>query len=445
MDDLSEDEMETTNRNIMHPRELAPYTPYADEKKWVYRNQDRRINLANLKEKYVLVGKPTTYLLDPSTETVVRWSPHREGATAIVTAYETDMNVPLIEYDQARNRFIIYPHAQPWVDLRNDPLHPDFLPGYKLAEYQAYEYAGFSVWRHDRAQLKCALPRCTKMLEDYDPNVLICNGCGTKSYVRYCNRPHLLLDIENHWKICGATPIMEVVDGNTQPSRFNRRYPAIVEKHGFNSEQRHRQRANNIGATAADYGLFTDSKMLYYGVIFGTWFDRDRFNRCFNACLFDITQIQILSFMFRHLRYTLRKDGAWTTDKKIVLTRQFKVEFNYDYDAHQVASHDICDCEWFGEAWNINRCTADCKRAHALVGHTFRAKGIDQILTELEAKHWILRVWRRHRPSRPKNWEERMRGKGFLGVPKWQKSIEFRPAMGEGWDGWGNRESELCL
>lgn len=445
MDDLSEDEMETTNRNFRHPRELAPYTPYADQKKWVYRAQDRRVNMAYLKEKFVLVDKPTTYLLDPRSETVVRWSPHCKGATAVVTGYETDRNVPLIEYDKARNRFIIYPHAQPWKDLRNDALHPDFLPGHKLAEYQAYEYAGFPVWRHDRAQLKCALPRCTKMLEDYDPNVLICNGCGIKSYVRYCNRPHLLEDIENHWKICGATPIMEIIDGNTQPSRFYRRYPAIVEKHGFNSEQRQRQRANNIGATAAEYGLFNDSKILYFGVIFDSWYDRDRFNRCFNVCLFDITQTQILSFMFRNIRHSLLKDGAWTQDKKTVLIRQFKAEFNFDYEAQVVASHDICDCEWFGEAWNLSRCTPDCKKAHKLVGDTFRAKGIDQMLTDLEAQHWILRVWRRHRPRRPKNWEERMRGVGFPGVPKGQRSIEFRPAMGEGWDGWGNGGSELCL
>lgn len=445
MDDLSEDETEITNRNSRHPRELAPYTPYADQKKWVYRNQNQRINMTYLKEKYVLIDKPNTYLLNPSTETVVRWLPDCQGATAVVTAYETVEDVPLIEYDDVRNRFIIYPHAQPWKDLRNDALHPDFLPGYKLAEYQAYEYAGFSVWRHDRTQLNCALPRCTKMLEDYDPNVLICNGCGTKSHVRYCNRPHLLEDVENHWKICGATPIMEIIDGSTQPSRFYRRYPAIVEKHGFNSEQRHRQRANNIAATAAEYGLFTDSKILYFGIIFHNWYDRDRFNRCFNACMFDITQTQVLSFMFRTIRYSLRRDDAWTQDKKLVLIRQFKAEFNFDYEAHQVAGHDICDCEWFGEAWNVSRCTAACKKAQVLVGDAFRAKGIDQILTDLEAKHWILRVWRRYRRGRPKNWEERMRGVGFPGVPKWQRSIEFRPAMGEGWDGWGNREVELCL
>ncbi|KAI4125716.1 MAG: hypothetical protein LQ347_005259, partial [Umbilicaria vellea] len=432
MDDLSEDEMETTNRNSRHPRELAPYTPYADQKKWVYRNQNQRINMACLKEKYVLIDKPDTYLLGPSAETVVRRLPDCEGATAVVTAYATDGDVPLIEYDDVRNRFIIYPHAQPWKDLRNDALHPDFLPGHKLAEYQAYEYAGFSVWRHDRAQLKCALPRCTKMLEDYNPNVLICNGCGTKSHVRYCNRPHLLEDVENHWKICGATPIMEIIDGGTQPSRFYRRYPAIVEKHGFNSEQRHRQRANNIGATAAEYGLFTDSKILYYGVVFHNWYDRDRFNRCFNACMFDITQTQVLSFMFRTIRYSLRRDDAWSQDKKLVVIRQFKAEFNFDYEAHQIAGHDICDCEWFGEAWNVSRCTGACKRAQSLMGDAFRAKGIDQILTELEAKHWILRVWRRHRRGWPKNWEERMRGVGFPGVPKGQRSLEFRPAMGEG-------------
>ena len=445
MDDLSENELEITERNLRHPRELAPYTPYADKNKWLYKDKDQRVNLANLKAKYALVDKPSTYILDPAAATVVRWSPHCEGASAIVTLYQTYDNVPLIEYDQARNRLIIYPHTQPWVDLRNDPLHPDFLPGYKLAEYQAYEYAGFPVWRHDRAVHKCAFPGCLNMLEDYDPNVLICNGCGTKSYVRYCNRPHVLMDIENHWQICGTTAIKEVVDWNTQPSRFYRRYPAIVEKHGFNSEQRHRQRANNIGATLTDYGLFTDSKILYFGVIFTNWYDKDRFNRCFNACLFDITQVQILSFMFRIIRHSLRKDGVWTQDKKIVLVRQFKAEFDFDYDAHEVSRRDICDCEWFGEAFNINRCSEECKKAYEQVGHTFRTKGIEQMLTAMEAQHWILRVWRRHHPRKPKDWEERMRGVGFVGVPKWQQSIDFRPAMGEGWDGWGNTENELCL
>ncbi len=58
----------------------------------------------------------------------------------------------------------------------------------------------------------------------------------------------------------------------------------------------------------------------------------------------------------------------------------------------------------------------------------------------MEARHWILRVWRREGGERV--WVRRMVGVGFEGVGV-GKRRGFK--MGEGWEGWGCEEDEVCV
>lgn len=64
---------------------------------------------------------------------------------------------------------------------------------------------------------------------------------------------------------------------------------------------------------------------------------------------------------------------------------------------------------------------------------------VAQFCAGMEAKHWILRVWRRQHPE--KIWVQRMLGVGFPGVAE-EKQRLYK--AGEGWDGWGVEENEVC-
>jgi len=57
----------------------------------------------------------------------------------------------------------------------------------------------------------------------------------------------------------------------------------------------------------------------------------------------------------------------------------------------------------------------------------------------MEAKHWMLRVWRRECGERV--WLRRMMGVGFPGVGEGERR-GFQ--MGEGWEGWGCEGDEIC-
>lgn len=169
-------------------------------------------------------------------------------------------NQALIDYNPSVHRVIIHPSLHPLPDLRNDPYHPDWLPPFKLAEYQAYEQAGYPVYRFDRVTFECALSRCREVIKDHVRSTLLCNGCGPYTDVRYCSKEHLFEDCQTHWKICGLVPPHVVWDDWTMPSRYRRRYPAIKDIRGRRTPERQRQQAYSIHHRASDYVIFSDWK-----------------------------------------------------------------------------------------------------------------------------------------------------------------------------------------
>lgn len=169
-------------------------------------------------------------------------------------------NQALIEYDPSIPRMIIHPSLHPLPDLRNNPYHPDWLPPFKLAEYQAYEQAGYPVYRFDRVTFECALSTCRKVLQDHVRSTILCNGCGPYTDVRYCSTEHLFGDCKTHWKICGLIPPRIVWNDWTMPSRYRRRYPAIRDVRGRSTPERHRQQAYSIHHRASDYVIFSDGE-----------------------------------------------------------------------------------------------------------------------------------------------------------------------------------------
>lgn len=166
----------------------------------------------------------------------------------------------LINYDPSIHRMIIHPSLHPLPDLRNDPYHPDWLPPFKLAEFQAYEQSGYPVYRFDRVTFECALASCRIVLKDHVRSTLLCNGCGPYTDVRYCSKEHLFEDCKSHWKICGLVPPRVVWDDWSMPSRYKRRYPAIKDIRGRRTPERQRQQAYSIHHRASDYVIFSDWK-----------------------------------------------------------------------------------------------------------------------------------------------------------------------------------------
>lgn len=187
-EDMSDDEPEASetlqqNLSIQNngtPRELHTYTPWATHLNWVYikREGDRG-------QKHDKLGIPSFVLpcgyLHPKKKKTSKSKPGQAPAAAYVIAALSGSEDPSVIYDKKNDRFLISPHAYPYVDLRNDPDHPDYLPPEKLCQHQACEIFGYSVWRHDRQFLRCALPSCHATTVDHDVTTQICHGCGIPS------------------------------------------------------------------------------------------------------------------------------------------------------------------------------------------------------------------------------------------------------------------------
>ena len=312
------------------------------------------------------------------------------------------------------------------------------LPTANLIEYQAYERAGFDVWRHDRSVFACVLPGCGRLTLDHESNTVICHGCGTKSWIRYCSRQHLLSDMSDHWKECGdaTTVFHQSIDEDTQPARFKRRYPAIVDANGSNSFQRHRQRTYAI-ENKGQYTMFLTADLAYIV----EWPEhlaetcQPRVERLLNAAFFDGNNVAILDYLFRLLRFCLRQTGKWTDNICTLLVLQFRLEFGWN--ARGAYDEDPCECEWLGDAAKWQSCSRVCKETFENVGVLFKGCCIQDFVKKMEAEQWILRAWHRQHPT-VKSWRRRMMGEGFEGVPEWQRSGEWRPVLGEGWEGWGS-------
>lgn len=216
----------------------------------------------------------------------------------------------LINYDPSIHRMIIHPSLHPLPDLRNDPYHPDWLPPPKLVEHQAYEQAGYPVYRFDRVTFECALAHCRKVLKDHVRSTLLCNGCGPYTDVRYCSKEHLFEDCQTHCKICGLVPPRVVWDAWTMPSRYRRRYPAIKDIHGQRTAERQRQQAYSIHHRASDYVIFSDwdgkqaagqeCRATGKPIVFLTFKDgdpmKDTFNRLLNIAFFGKPSFLILPY-----------------------------------------------------------------------------------------------------------------------------------------------------
>ena len=417
------------------PKELYTYTPWATTLHWYHVGPDKKSNEeeieAGLRPKY----DPVKHLpLDP--EDCARNKPGFEDVPAVISTMPSRHPLPDIEYDSLSNRFVIYPHTEPYPDLRNDLTHPDYLPPSKLCVYQAFEHGGFNVWRHDRNTFRCVLPSCHRLVYDHQTTTQICLGCGTKSWIRYCCKQHLFDDMQSHWKECGdpSTVFHEVIDEGTQPGRFYRRYPIIADANGARSFQRHRQQTYAV-YNKGQYTVFLPGGLPYTV----EWPERlaglykPRLERVLNAAFFDASDAAILEYLFRLLRFCLRQRGTWNDYLSQILTHQFRLEFGWNpagaYD------EDPCECDWLGDSANHLACP-HCKKTFENVGILFRGTGFKGYVEDMEAHDWTLRVWHRQHPT-VKGWRRRMMGEGFDGVPEWQSSGQWRPAMGEGWEGWG--------
>ena len=456
-EDLSDDEAEDSQQSryngasstTLRLREQHPYTPWTTSLEWKYysNDQERRAippGMRAYRFPHPVKSSGGNFRAGDMSDCPVYLSPNF-----------TDNPLPTVDYDEEIDRYQITPHSRPWRgDLRSDINHPDYLPPGKLCQFQALEYAGFVVWRHDRDPFYCKLPSCGKMTLDHDIATMICHGCGTKSRVRYCSKAHLIRDIPNHWKICGTPEevFAQPIDPGSQPDRFYRRYPAIADvdedpvmttdfkKRSF---QKHRQQTFAI-FNKGQYTLFlggsTQQVVEWPEDVAKVY--KPRVERLLNMAFFRQANLGVIEYLFNLLRYCLRLQDNWTDTTERILKIQFKLEFNYDTGLG--SSEDPCECVWTGAPALDKECTPKCKaeffdKFGLMFGHGLKAH-----LERWEAKHWPLRIWQRQHPT-IRGWEYRLRGEGFPGVPEYQKlESGYVPVFGKGWEGYGAFYSHPC-
>lgn len=405
---------QTRARNHGPRTEPHAYTPWAANIKWFYMSGNLQEDANAMVGGSVPFNDPKLYI---STDNKVRNQPGREGAPAVLSSTQSNGPYPTVTFDEVNFRFVISPSSQPFQDFRNEPEHPDFLPVSKICEYQAYEFAGFQVWRHDRNNLVCFLSSCHAATLDHEIPTVICHGCGPKAYTRYCCRQHLFDDIKDHWKECGSTTtiIPHPIDGGSQPARFNRRYPAITDINGMRSFQKHRQRTHAI-YNKGQYTMFSAQGMPF--II--EWPEHlkathmGRVERLLNVALLDQSETTVLQYLYMVLRSGLRATNQWTRIHELVLRLQFKLEFAWE--AAVAPEEDPCECDWSGDASGA-ACSSACRSLQLNVGVTSRGGGLVTLVEQLEARHWQLRVWRRQHPT-VRAWRRRLVGEGFVGVDK---------------------------
>ena len=370
--------------------------------------------------------------------------------TPVVISHEnTGDDEPIIEFDG--DTVHIIPHGQCWEDVRSHEFHPDFLVPRKLAEYQACEAAGYQVWRHDRDLLKCRKSDCKASVSDYHRSVVVCLGCGPKSIVRYCSLQHQLDDIEGHWKDCGTWKVVlrRVIDHATAPSRFDRMYPAIKQRHGSKTAALHRQRLW-YSLTSGHYTLFDPasdrSKTLCWPKQDPKWLEMDRrLERLLNVAFFDSCNHVILGYLYRLLRELLRSQGEWFESTERLLKLQLESEFSdYKVNTEWKNGDAPCQCEWSGKivprSDHLSTCWAYATETEADDRCPARRPNcIEAIVEGYEQRFWILRAWRQQYPAEI-NWRRRAAGYGFPNnIPD-----EGCYKLGPGWTGWGGEKDDIC-
>ncbi|MCJ1388457.1 hypothetical protein MMC18_001304 [Xylographa bjoerkii] len=449
-EDLSDDEDEASEQprdnaavQARGPRrEQHPYTPWTTTLEWQYYETNQELRAMPPGTRAYRFPRPVRV----STGDV------REGDMSDCPVWMspsfTDFAEPIITYNEDLDRYEIIPRSRPWRDIRSDTNHPDYLPPGKLCQYQAYEFAKFVVWRHDRDILYCKLSSCGQFTRDHDITTMICHGCGTKSRVRYCSKAHLIQDIPNHWKICGTPEEVYAMpmDPGSQPDRFYRRYPAITDNYEDpnlvtvfknRSMQKHRQQTFAI-FNKGQYTLFlggSTTQVVTWPQHLAPIF-KPRVERLLNLAFFSQSETNSILYLFCLLRYCLRLQNQWTEQNARILKMQFRLEFNYN--TTRASEEDPCECYWAGDVALVKDCTPECR---ALLfdnfGVVFRGGGLKGILEHWEGQYWPLRIWQRQHPT-VRGWEYRLYGEGFPNVVDYQRlGAGYVPVLGKGWEGFG--------
>ncbi|KAL9127668.1 MAG: hypothetical protein Q9217_003495 [Psora testacea] len=354
---------------------------------------------------------------------------------------------PIVTFDG--NVIHITPHFPPWPDIRSDVGHPDFLPCFKLAEYQACEAAGYRVWRHDRDFLTCARETCGKIISDYNTETKVCPGCGPKSSVRYCSLGHELEDLNEHWNNCGDPNLTMqcIIDHTTAPDAFDNLCPRIKERHGVKSFALHRQRFFAYHCHG-HYTLFAPTNQkhatLAWPKTYPNWQEMDRrIERLLNVALFDIWRHSTLSYLYRLLRHLI----SITPLNSAECLQNLKTQFGAEFGTHIFKTTDSepifpCECEWYGQGMDSTLHLQSCryKNEEAAGSDPDKSGGLLKQVVRMEARCWILRAWAQQHPS-VSSWRDRANGTGFEGVIC--RGMDIR--LGPGFVGWGADADNICM
>lgn len=298
--------------------------------------------------------------------------------------------------------------------------------------------------------LFCQMDECEKPCNLYDGSTVICPCCGPYSKTRYCCDKHLQLSWRNHWDMQkGSFAYFCVPD--SIPQSVHESPPLLINLHGWDTPQRHRQAVwFNTAQKVGDYFLFDDRCAIPPGpnrdgsnlelsstpkitISFNDPEEKDRFRRCLAICLFaSVTNAAVVNFTFRLLRDKMRSMAKWGLYNSILLRKQFLGETSLEMPEHVVGYRHACETEWNG--WNPNECfdfTCSKERVQPLLGDVSTRAFIGLTCERMENCYWILRVNRTTHPKVEKALD-RMQGKGWDEVLLHHQRI-FR--RGEGWDG----------
>ena len=341
----------------------------------------------------------------------------------------------------------IVPHFPPWQDVRSNVAHPDFLPSFKLAEYQACEVSGYQVWRHDRGCTACSWGGCRKPTSDFNAETRICIGCGPKSSTRYCCHKHELKDMKNHWEVCGNYEVILkcIIDSTTAPGYFHNLCPSIKDRHGIRSFALHRQRHFSCHCQG-HYTLFDPVSekptTLSWPKTDLHWREMDaRIERLLNIAFFDTRKQSTLRYLYGLLRHLISITPLNSYGSLFILKTQFGAEFGTRLfrttDAEPVFP---CECEWYGRELDPKRHLQSCPQRHAglAIWPEFGGQGLIREVADMEAKYWILRAWAQQHPVF-QNWRDRAEGRGF-GEGLGKAVIK----LGPGFIGWTAEADNVC-
>ena len=354
---------------------------------------------------------------------------------------------PIIRFDN--DAVCITPHFPPWPDARSNVAHPDFLPHFKLAEYQACEVAGYRVWRHDRDCLTCTKETCQKVASDYNSKTKVCMGCGPKSSVRYCSVEHELDDHDKHWRYCGDPNLVMqcIIDQATAPGGIMNLCPAIKECHGVKSFALHRQR-HFAHTCQGHYTLFDPlnqkSTTLFWPKTDANWREMDsRIERLLNVAFLDVWKHSVLGYLYSLLRHLI----SITPLNSEACLQGLKTQFGAEFGAHIFKTTDTesifpCECEWYGRYMENALHLQSCRyRNEDLAGFDrVSSEGMQKHVVAMETRFWILRAWAQQHPT-VGNWQDRANGAGFGGLI--EQEVHIR--LGPGFVGWGADADNMCL